>query len=396
MLVGEMVASFLGFMFQKGYLVVPSYNLTQGATDTGLLFVNAGIIPVKHLMNGSKVLKFASCQGCVRVSGKHNDVNEIGFSDRHHTYFEMLGHFCTKECDPREVLLDALNFLTLQGIPYDRLRLRYHLEAENLRKVVFELSNELGTLTPVEDVSNEWSAGEVGYLGYCVEIDYKFDSIELEIWNLVFVDRDRDEAGNVRDIGTLFLDSGMGVSRLCSVIRHVKGEVEEIDTYLNDDLTGLSRLSSELLSECKPKREMVRVLVDHLRCCVVMLFNNVQPSNVSHGYVLRKLLRRAYSVILYLMPTDVALGNFLENLTEEVLRSHTYNLFNQTLPRFPTYVSLERVVQLLTVEWDNYVKLWRRSERMLSEVDLNDKERLEYLQSTHGIPKLLIDKLTDG
>lgn len=142
----------------------------------------------------------------------------------------------------------------------------------------------------------------------------------------------------------------MGVSRLCSVIKHVRGQVKEIDTYLNDDLVGLSRLSDKLLKGYKPKREMIRVLVDHLRCSVIMLFNNVQPSNVLHGYVLRKLLRRAYSVLLYLMPTTVVLGNFFEDLTKEVLRSHTYNLFNQTMPRFSTYVSSEKVVQLFTIE----------------------------------------------
>lgn len=155
MLIGELVTSFLGFMFDRGYLTVPPFNLTHGAVESGLLFVNAGVVPIRSLMNGDKSLKLASCQGCVRVSGKHNDVNEIGFSDRHHTYFEMLGHFCTRECNPGEVLLDALDFLRLHDVPYDRLRLRYHPEATGLVSTIIELSDKLGLLPSVEDTSNE-------------------------------------------------------------------------------------------------------------------------------------------------------------------------------------------------------------------------------------------------
>lgn len=199
--------------------------------------------------------------------------------------------------------------------------------------------------------------------------------------------------GSVKQINTTFLDSGLGASRLCSVINHLSGYTSSLSTYDNEDLSGLVKLAWNFLSNHKPRESMVRVLADHLRCCIVMLFQGITSSNVSSGYVLRKLLRRGFSILLYHVSSDLNVDNLWADAIQEIVATHTLEMFGETQVRFSQVRTKEAVLDCLKQEWQSYVKVWIASEKLLKGVNLYDKEKLDYLRSTHGVPSLLVDKL---
>ncbi|RMD47583.1 MAG: alanine--tRNA ligase, partial [Aquificota bacterium] len=307
----EIRKSFLKYFEGKGHQIVKSASIIP-ETDPTLLFVNAGMVPFKNVFLGLEkrpYKKAASCQKVFRVSGKHNDLDNVGYTPRHHTFFEMLGNFSFGDYFKKEAIEYAWEYLTkILEIPEEKLHVSVFEEDEqaydiwkNYIGIPEEKIHKLG----VED--NFWSMGETGPCGPCSEIYYdrgeeygnpEFGSNEdnryLEIWNLVFMQYNRDENGNLTPLPHPNIDTGMGLERIASVLQGAKSNYET-DLFL-PIIQWAENISDKKYNSENP-RDMntiaMRVIADHLRAITFLISDGVFPSNEGRGYVLRRILRRA-------------------------------------------------------------------------------------------------------
>ena len=307
----EIRESFLNFFKDKGHEIVKSASLIP-ETDKTLLFTNAGMVPFKNVFLGLEKRPYkraASCQKVFRVSGKHNDLENVGYTPRHHTFFEMLGNFSFGDYFKREAIEYAWEYLTkVLEIPEERLHVSVFKEDEEAYKIwrdIIGLPEEKIHRLGEED--NFWSMGNTGPCGPSSEIYFdrgeqfgnpEFASEEdnryLEIWNLVFMQYNRDEKGNLTPLPNPNIDTGMGLERIASVLQGVNSNFET-DLFLPiidfiEDISGKD-YNPEKLDE----KETVafRVIADHLRAITFLISDGVLPSNEGRGYVLRRILRRA-------------------------------------------------------------------------------------------------------
>ncbi len=305
---------FLDFFASKGHAVVPSSPLIP-ANDPTLLFTNAGMVQFKDVFLGREqrpYLRAASSQRCVRAGGKHNDLENVGYTSRHHTFFEMLGNFSFGDYFKREAIHYAWELITgVYGIPRDRLWTTVYVDDDEAFRIWTE---EIGV--PAErcirigdkagagkyQSDNFWQMGDTGPCGPCTEIFYDHGpEIEggppgspdadgdryIEIWNLVFMQYNRDEHGTMHPLPKPSVDTGMGLERISAVLQGVHSNYE-ID--LIRDLiaaaareTGTTDLGSNSL----------KVIADHIRACAFLITDGVIPGNEGRGYVLRRIIRRA-------------------------------------------------------------------------------------------------------
>ncbi len=302
----EIRASFLEFFRKNGHAVVPSSSLVPGADPT-LLFTNAGMVQFKDLFLGREVRDYtraASAQRCVRAGGKHNDLENVGYTARHHTFFEMLGNFSFGDYFKREAIHFAWNFITgTLGIAKDRLWVTvYETDDEAQRIWTEEIGIDPLRCTRMGEQSNFWSMGETGPCGPCSEIFYDHGAEipggppgspdedgdrYVEIWNLVFMQFDRSADGTMTPLPKPSVDTGMGLERVAAVLQGVHSNYQ-IDLFRNliEDaatVTGTIDLESSSL----------RVIADHIRASTFLIVDGVVPSNEGRGYVLRRIIRRA-------------------------------------------------------------------------------------------------------
>ncbi len=300
--------SFLDYFAKAGHAVVPSAPLVP-YNDPTLMFVNAGMVPFKNVFTGLEAPPApcaASSQKCVRAGGKHNDLDNVGYTARHHTFFEMLGNFSFGDYFKEQAIHHAWTLLTGEwGLSADKLTATvYHTDQE-----AFDLWRKIAGL-PEERIiriatsDNFWSMGETGPCGPCSEIFYDHGphiaggppgspdedgDRFIEIWNLVFMQFDQAANGTRTELPKPSIDTGMGLERLAAVLQGVH------DNY-DIDVFGALIAASENLTGVKAEGERQashRVIADHLRSVGFLLADGVLPSNEGRGYVLRRIMRRA-------------------------------------------------------------------------------------------------------
>ncbi len=302
----EIRGSFLEFFRKNGHTVVPSSSLVPG-NDPTLLFTNAGMVQFKDTFLGKEARGYtraASAQRCVRAGGKHNDLENVGYTARHHTFFEMLGNFSFGDYFKREAIHFAWNFVTVTlGIPKDRLWVTVFTEDDEAERIwVEEIRIDPTRCTRMGEKSNFWSMGETGPCGPCSEIFYDHGpdvaggppgspdedgDRYVEIWNLVFMQYDRSAEGVLVPLPKPSVDTGMGLERIAAVMQGVHSNYD-IDLFRSliaaaAEITGAQDLNSSSL----------RVIADHIRACAFLIIDGVVPSNEGRGYVLRRIIRRA-------------------------------------------------------------------------------------------------------
>jgi alanyl-tRNA synthetase len=306
MTTSEIRASFLEFFRKNGHKVLPSSSLVPH-NDPTLLFTNAGMVQFKDLFLGKDVRDYsraATAQRCVRAGGKHNDLENVGYTARHHTFFEMLGNFSFGDYFKREAIHFAWNFITgTLEIPKDRLWVTVYTEDDEAERIwVEEIGIDPTRCTRMGEKSNFWAMGDTGPCGPCSEIFYDHGpeipggppgtpdedgDRYVEIWNLVFMQYDRGSDGVLVPLPKPSVDTGMGLERVAAVMQGVHSNYE-IDLFKSliraaADITGTDDLESSSL----------RVIADHIRACTFLIVDGVVPSNEGRGYVLRRIIRRA-------------------------------------------------------------------------------------------------------
>ncbi len=304
----EIRRSFLDYFGANGHEVVPSAPLVP-YNDPTLMFVNAGMVPFKNVFTGLETRaapRAASSQKCVRAGGKHNDLDNVGYTARHHTFFEMLGNFSFGDYFKEQAIVHAWTLLTKEwGLPADKLTATvYHTddEAFDLWRKIAGLPEERIIRIPTAD--NFWSMGDTGPCGPCSEIFFDHgDHVPggppgspdedgdrfIEIWNLVFMQFDQAADGKRSPLPKPSIDTGMGLERVSAVMQGVHDNYDT-DTFkaliaASESLTGVEAVGDNQASH--------RVIADHLRSVSFLLADGVLPSNEGRGYVLRRIMRRA-------------------------------------------------------------------------------------------------------
>ena len=297
--------AFLSYFEAHGHTVVPSSSLVPG-NDPTLLFTNAGMVPFKDVFLGRDprpYVRAASSQRCVRAGGKHNDLDNVGYTARHHTFFEMLGNFSFGDYFKRDAIRFAWTFLTeTLGLPREKLWVTVHVsddEAEAIWKEEMGIDPERFSKL---DEDNFWQMGDTGPCGPSSEIFYDHGpevwggppgSPEedgdryIEIWNLVFMQFDRDAEGTLHPLPKPSIDTGMGLERIAAVMQGVHSNYE-IDLFQN-----LLASAARHTDHADTRNPSLRVIADHIRSCAFLIADGVMPSNEGRGYVLRRIIRRA-------------------------------------------------------------------------------------------------------
>ncbi|MFI4958927.1 MAG: alanine--tRNA ligase [Lysobacterales bacterium] len=309
----EIRSTFLDYFRSKGHTIVPSSSLVP-ASDPTLLFTNSGMVQFKNVFLGSEkpgYVRAADVQRCLRAGGKHNDLDAVGYTARHHTFFEMLGNWSFGDYFKRDAIAYAWDLLTgVFKLPADKLWVTvYHTDDE-----AYDIWNkEVGV--PAERIvrigdnkgapfasDNFWQMADTGPCGPCTEIffDHGADIAGgppgspdedgdryIEIWNLVFMQFDRAPDGTLSPLPAPCVDTGMGLERLAAVLQHVHSNYE-IDLF-----THLIHVAGELTGTGDLANKSLRVIADHIRACSFLIVDGVLPSNEGRGYVLRRIIRRA-------------------------------------------------------------------------------------------------------
>lgn len=297
--------AFLDFFKSHGHEIVATSPLIPG-NDATLLFTNAGMVQFKDVFLGSDKRSYSratSSQRCVRAGGKHNDLDNVGYTARHHTFFEMLGNFSFGDYFKQDAIRYAWTFLTQElGIPKERLWVTVHhsdTEAEKIWKEEIGVDPERFSKL---DEDNFWAMGDTGPCGPCTEIffDHGPDVAGgppgspdedgdryIEVWNVVFMQYNRSADGVMTPLERPSIDTGMGLERIAAVMQGVHSNYE-IDLFQN-----LLKAAAEVIGVSDLSSKSLRVIADHIRSCSFLITDGVMPSNEGRGYVLRRIMRRA-------------------------------------------------------------------------------------------------------
>jgi alanyl-tRNA synthetase len=327
----ELRSAFLAFFHQRGHSVQPSSSLVPG-NDPTLLFTNAGMVQFKDLFLGREqrdYVRAATSQRCVRAGGKHNDLENVGYTARHHTFFEMLGNFSFGDYFKTEAIHFAWDFLTKElGIPAEKLWVTVFEEDAEAEKIwLDDIGVDSTRLSKIGAKDNFWSMGDTGPCGPCTEIFYDHGEHifggppgtpdedgdrYIEIWNLVFMQYDRSIDGTLTPLPKPSVDTGMGLERIAAVLQGVHGNYE-IDLFQK-----LLKAAAELAGMANLDQSSLRVIADHIRSCAFMVADGVMPSNEGRGYVLRRIIRRAIRHGYRLGIQDVFFYKLVAPLAEEM------------------------------------------------------------------------------
>src|SRR6186713_3215588 len=297
---------FLDYFRRQGHTVVASSPLVP-ANDPTLLFTNAGMVQFKDVFLGREKRanpRAASSQRCVRAGGKHNDLENVGYTARHHTFFEMLGNFSFGDYFKRDAIRFAWELLTgAFGLDPQRLWVTVFKDDDEAAKIwIDEIGVPKDRLTRLGEKSNFWSMGDTGPCGPCTEIFFDHGASipggppgspdedgdrYVEIWNLVFMQYERSADGTLTPLPKPSVDTGMGLERIAAVMQgvHSNYEIDLFQSLINAaaQATGAKDFASSSL----------RVIADHIRACSFLIADGVLPSNEGRGYVLRRIIRRA-------------------------------------------------------------------------------------------------------
>ncbi len=303
----EIRQKFIDYFVANDHKEVPSSPLIPG-NDPTLLFTNAGMVQFKETFLGQEkrdYVRAVTSQRCVRAGGKHNDLENVGYTARHHTFFEMLGNFSFGDYFKQDAIRFAWDLLTVEfGLPAERLWITVFEEDDEAADIWV---NEIGVaperVTRIGAKDNFWQMGDTGPCGPCSEIFYDHGEEVpggppgtpeedgdrfVEIWNLVFMQYNKDEQGTLNLLPRPSVDTGMGLERMAAVLQHVHSnyEIDLFENLINDAARVLS------VSVTKENKSL-RVIADHIRATAFLIVDGVTPSNEGRGYVLRRIIRRA-------------------------------------------------------------------------------------------------------
>ena len=390
----EIRKAFLDYFQQQEHTLVESSPLVPG-NDPTLLFTNAGMVQFKDVFIGREkrgYTRATSSQRCVRAGGKHNDLENVGYTARHHTFFEMLGNFSFGDYFKREAIKYAWDFLTnVMQLPEEKLWVTVYeedQEAEDIWLKEMQVSPERFSRCGEKD--NFWSMGDPGPCGPCTEIFYDHGeeiwggppgSAEedgdryIEIWNLVFMQFNRDADGNMTDLPKPSVDTGMGLERLAAVMQNVHSNYE-IDLF-----QALIKAASKLTGEKDLENNSLKVIADHIRSCAFLVVDGVTPGNEGRGYVLRRIIRRA-------IRHGYKLGQkqpFFHKLTDELNQQ-----MGEAYPELNKAV--EHVKKVLLKEEQRFAETIEQGMKILDEAIAGLKEKIIpgdivfKLYDTYGFP----------
>ena len=302
----EIRSRFLEYFQENGHTIVSSSPLIPG-NDPTLLFTNAGMVQFKDVFTGEEMRPYqraTTSQRCVRAGGKHNDLENVGYTARHHTFFEMLGNFSFGDYFKQDAIRFAWDFLTKRlGLPEERLWVTVHHSDQEAEDIWIQtIGVDPNRLSRLGDKDNFWSMGDTGPCGPCSEIFYdhgpdvpggppgsKDDDLDryIEIWNLVFMQFEQSADGTRTPLPKPSVDTGMGLERIAAVMQHVHSNYE-IDLF-----QALLKAAAEVTHTQDLEAKSLRVIADHIRSCSFLICDGVLPSNEGRGYVLRRIIRRA-------------------------------------------------------------------------------------------------------
>jgi alanyl-tRNA synthetase len=407
----EIREKFLNYFANKGHQIVKSASLIPH-NDPTLLFTNAGMVQFKDVFLGldSKDFKRAvTAQKCVRAGGKHNDLDTVGRTARHHTFFEMLGNFSFGDYFKKDAIKYAWEFLTeVIGLNKENLWITIYLdddEAFNLWQEVTDVS--ANRIVRLGEKDNFWSMGDIGPCGPCSEIIYdrgeehrcnaeecgigKCDCDRwLEIWNLVFMQYDRDEKGVLEPLPKPSIDTGMGLERLCSILQNVNSnfDTDLIKPLINE----VERIANKVYYP-DDRGFPFRVIADHARACTFLISDGVLPSNEGRGYVLRRILRRAVRFGKHLGIDELFLYRFVPIVVK---------IMGDAYPELAT--KEEQISKIIKFEEERFRETLNDGMKVVNEIIQNIRKKGEniisgqdafLLYDTYGFPLDLTEDIAE-
>jgi alanyl-tRNA synthetase len=398
----EVRQAFLDFFATKQHQIVKSSSLVPG-NDATLLFTNAGMVPFKDVFLGAEARSYTratSAQRCVRAGGKHNDLENVGYTARHHTFFEMLGNFSFGDYFKENAISYAWEFLTcVLGLPKEKLLVTIY---ESDEEAFLYWKDEIGI--PAEKIirigdktagkkfesDNFWSMGDTGPCGPCSEIFYDHgDDIWggppgspeedgdrfIEIWNIVFMQFNRQANGDMEPLPNPSIDTGMGLERISAIMQNVHSNYE-IDLF-----QALIKDTANLLDCNDLDNKSLRVISDHIRSCCFLIVDGVVPSNEGRGYVLRRIIRRA-----------IRHGHKLE-AKEHFFHKLVKSLIKQMGEAYPELVQQQAIIEkLLRIEEEQFGRTLDRGMVLLEDIldnlegDTISGDDVFKLYDTYGFP----------
>ena len=301
----EIRDAFLNYFASEQHKIMPSSSLVPG-NDPTLLFTNAGMVQFKDVFLGDDKRDYnraVTSQRCVRAGGKHNDLENVGYTARHHTFFEMLGNFSFGDYFKQDAIAFAWQFLTeVLELPKERLWVTVHISDDEAADIwINEIGVDPARLSRLDE-DNFWQMGDTGPCGPCTEIFWDHgedipggppgsedDDLDryIEIWNLVFMQFERDSSGNMTPLPKPSIDTGMGLERIAAVMQGVHNNYD-IDLFQH-----LIKSAASIIGCADLQENSLKVVADHIRSCSFLVVDGVQPSNEGRGYVLRRIVRRA-------------------------------------------------------------------------------------------------------
>ncbi|MEJ2622762.1 MAG: alanine--tRNA ligase [Candidatus Thiodiazotropha sp.] len=395
--------AFLDYFAQHQHEVVPSSPLVP-QNDPTLLFTNAGMVQFKDVFLGREKRDYSratSSQRCVRAGGKHNDLENVGYTARHHTFFEMLGNFSFGDYFKQDAIKYAWQFLTETiGLPAEKLWVTVYQDDEEAAEIwLNEIGVDPARFTRIGDKpggkryesDNFWSMGDTGPCGPCSEIFYDHGEAiwggppgtpeeegdrYIEIWNLVFMQYNRDADGALTPLPKPSVDTGMGLERLAAVLQHVHSNYE-IDLFAH-----LIEAAAKVTGCDNLQEKSLRVIADHIRSCAFLIVDGVLPSNEGRGYVLRRIIRRAIRHGYMLGVTQAFFFQLVEPLCQEM---------GEFYPELRKQQS--QVEKVLRLEEERFAQTLEQGMKILEETisSLQGKvipgETVFKLYDTYGFPK---------
>ncbi|MEC8326422.1 MAG: alanine--tRNA ligase [Pseudomonadota bacterium] len=394
MTTAEIRNAFLNYFASEQHQVVPSSSLVPG-NDPTLLFTNAGMVQFKDVFLGAERRPYnraTSSQRCVRAGGKHNDLENVGYTARHHTFFEMLGNFSFGNYFKQDAIKFAWQFLTdVIKLPKDKLLVTvYHTDDEAFDIWHKEMGLAEDKIIRIDTADNFWSMGDTGPCGPCSEIFYDHGeeiwggppgSPEedgdrfIEIWNLVFMQYNRHADGTMEPLPSQSVDTGMGLERISAIMQGVHSNYE-IDIFQN-----LIKAAAAVTNAQDLEDKSLRVIADHIRSCAFLIADGVMPSNEGRGYVLRRIVRRA-----------VRHGNKL-GATETFFHKLVAALATEMGEAYPELIKQQAIIEkVLRIEEEQFGKTLDRGLAILEESlkglqgDVIPGDLVFKLYDTYGFP----------
>jgi len=390
---------FLDFFESKGHTLNASSPLVPIEDDGTLMFVNAGMVPFKSIFTGDAPIpnppRATSSQTCIRAGGKHNDLDNVGYTARHHTLFEMLGNFSFGDYFKEEVMAYAWEFTTSEkylNLPIEKIWVTVH-EDDNEAYELWQKHISKDRIIKFDDKENFWAMGETGACGPCSEIFYDqgaehFNGEEdymggegdrfLEIWNLVFMQYDRDAKGNLNPLPKPSIDTGMGFERVTAIKEGVLNNYHS--TLFMPYIDKLSEIVGTKYEYEASNSASYRVIADHLRSCSFLLAQGINFDKEGRGYVLRRIMRRAIRHGYLLGLREPFMHKMVDTLVESM--GEQYDYLPAKAESIKTSMRLEEERFFKTIE--DGIKLF--NEELKNTTDMFDGEVAFKLNDTYGFP----------